>query len=231
MPRGSVSGIPTASRSLSVSSDSDAVEEPAVLEEARQGTSAAGEPVNPRGRNRISWVLSRSSESSNSADSDNDSPRPRRCVLSSSSRGFSGADKANGGRIAFASRRPIRVSFMDEGSLPASTQYRSSADVSLSVQSKEAARRPNASQLDLKANIACRAQAVANVSRNMAAMAAEKRAIDETQNPALDAMECEVNGLHRQLNEVKESFRKRCLNILNSLVGRKWTIDTSGPSA
>ncbi|CDI74871.1 hypothetical protein, conserved [Eimeria praecox] len=93
--------------------------------------------------------------------------------------------------------------------------------------SKEAAKRPSISQHEAKASIACRAQAVANANRNMAAMAAEKRAIDETQTPALDAMECEVNGLHRQLYEVKESLRKRCLNILNSLVGRKWTIDTS----
>ncbi|CDJ30203.1 uncharacterized protein EMH_0027130 [Eimeria mitis] len=230
MQRGGVGGSPASSRSLSVSSDSDAVEEPAVLEEARKGSSAACAAIGSTGRSRISWVLSKSSQSSSSADSDHDSPRPRSVTLSSTSQGLRSTDRANGSRRTSSSRRPIRVSFMDECALSTSTggiESHGTAEVALSKQCREGSKRPNASQFDLKTNIACRAQAVANANRNVAAMAAEKQAIDETQNPALDAMEHEVNGLHRQLNDVKESLHRRCLNILNSLVGKKWTIDTS----
>lgn len=232
MKRGVMGGRPPTSRSLSVSSDSDAVEEPAVLEEARKGSSAAGSSLSSRGRGRISWVISKSSQSSSSADSDHDSPRARRVLLSSSSRGLCSTENASGSSHTFSSRRPIRVSFMDECASLTSTggiQSHGTGEVPLSTQSKEVAIRQNGSQFDLKTSIACRANAIANANRNVAAMAAEKRAIDETQNPELDAIECEVNGLHRQLNDVKESLRRRCLNILNSLVGRKWTIDTSGP--
>ncbi|CDJ52828.1 hypothetical protein, conserved [Eimeria brunetti] len=230
MQRGGMGGSPLASRSLSVSSDSDAVDEPAVLEEARKGSSAAAASRSSRGRSRISWGISRSSQSSSSADSDDDSPRPRRALLSSTSRGIRSRDRANGSRHTFSSRRQVRVSFMDEPASSSSTgdiQSHGTAEGALGEQFKEAAKRSRTAQFDMKASTACRAQAFAYANRNVAAISSEKQAIDETQNSAFDAMEHEVDGLHRQLHEVKESLRKRCLNIFNSLVGRKWTIDTS----
>lgn len=222
-----------ASRSLSVSSDSDALDEPTVLEEARRGSAAARSLRTFRrgywaGRRRSVGLYSGSSESNHAA------PRCRRNTSGAGSREQGSREPVKeSGSLEYPSAtspssRATRVSFVDE--------LRSSTSSVAPLTSYHTLER-NAGELavgDAEAVAAshtargCRARAVANANRNIAAMAAERRAIHEMQSPVLDAMEVEVRGLHRQLDEVKDCFHKRCMSILNSLVGSKWTIDTSG---
>lgn len=85
--------------------------------------------------------------------------------------------------------------------------------------------------LTLKAAFALSTQALDSANRNIAVMKEERLAVQEKQSEIFDAVDLEVRGLHMQLHELKQSFRKRCMGILNSLVGSKWTINTSGEPA
>ncbi|CDJ39531.1 hypothetical protein, conserved [Eimeria tenella] len=228
------SGSSADSRSLSVSSDSDALDEPTVLEEARQGSAAADAPRSAKGRSRINSIRSKrpAPRSPNHVAS-----RSSRGVLTSGSRLLGSADAVTEGglfrRGLSSGRRPTRVSFVDEQDKHATTSSSSESssrpiiDFTISRQSKEPTEQPAAPQPDMKAHTACRALAIANANRNMAAIAAEKQALDDTESPAIDAVEMEIDNLNHQLRDVKDSLHKHCLTILNSLVGDKWTIDTS----
>lgn len=232
------SGSSADSRSLSVSSDSDALDEPTVLEEARQGSAAANAPRTAKGRSRINSIRSKTFQRPASRSPNHVAPRSNRGVLTSGSRLLGSADAVSEGglfrRGLSSGRRPTRVSFVDEQDKHAATSSSSESssrpriDFTISRQSKEPTEQPAAPQPDMKARIACRALAIANANRNVAAIAAEKQALDDTESPAIDAVEMEIDNLNHQLRDVKDSLHKHCLTILNSLVGDKWTIDTSG---
>ncbi|OEH73667.1 hypothetical protein cyc_04438 [Cyclospora cayetanensis] len=137
--------------------------------------------------------------------------------------------------------KPKGVSFVDELTEKGGTQTSlfsfedssvvASNEVSKDVRFKNTAAAGDALQAaDLQGtesgDQAFQARAMLAASRSIAAMKADRMAWHETQTSAMDDVEGEVKGFHRQLDEVKDTFRRRCLGILNSLVGSKWTIDT-----
>lgn len=240
-PAGVRNSSPMGSRSLSVSSDSDAVDEPKVLEEARRGSAANGSSRNfkrgSKGRVGLRRRRSKGSSGSGQSVSNYNGLDSLRHALGAGSReqGSGGAAKESGSLDYLPARvsagRPIGVSFIE--------QLRASSSNVTRLLSHHTAEHPTSGtttdadepvepHIGISDSPQNRARAVASANRNLAAMAAERKRLQEMQSPVLDAMEVEIRGLHRQLDDVKESFHKRCMSIFDSFVESKWTIGTSG---
>lgn len=224
-------GSPDTSRSLSVSTDSDARNEPQVLREVHKSSAAASASAGVA-RNatlmlkkgtRTAHRRFRGTSSSRSSGSSifsfsqpNDSKEPPKKTDPPECQKENPRQDEPPRILVNMTHRPsiLRGAMLAPSTAPSVLTSRPSALAgSESPTLKTTTRR-------------CRA--VANVSKELAAIQAERLALHDMQNPVLDTMETEIQGLQRQLADVKESLHKRCLCILNSLVENKWTIDTNG---
>lgn len=228
-------------RSLSVSSHSDAPEEPLVLKEANHAAAVAslqrvrrGYKYGRRRSKRTSFPASSGTStrvralrstlkgglaSIRSRDHYKGTGSFERLVLLSS------ASASQSGRLCFVIKPKVFTSNVSGLRPRKPVKTGSRWPVAVAPADEEE------TTLNLKAASARGTQALNSANRNIALMKKEWLAVRKKQNETFDAVDMEIRKLHLELYELKQSFRKRCMGILNSLAGSTWTIDNGGKPA
>ncbi|KAL8450696.1 hypothetical protein Emed_002334 [Eimeria media] len=223
-----------ASRSPSVSSDSEVFDEPKVLAEARRGSAsraASRKSKTGSGATRLhpgDYVSGSLSGSRRQISLQRRSKRGsgegyREVLRGSASLEFHLGSSGSG--------RRSNVSFVDEvgdsGSDEEKARSHSRLEHATSRLSTRAPRPVSSRHIPIHTPEGDRSRFLESISRNVVAMEAERQSLDDVHCPELDEVELDAKEFTQQLADARDSLHRHCASLLTSFVDSEWTIGTT----
>ncbi|KAL8432749.1 hypothetical protein ACSSS7_004373 [Eimeria intestinalis] len=236
LPQTSSTSGSKASRSSSLSSDSEVSNEPKVLAEARRGSAARAFPRRSKTGSGASRLHPGDFVTSTLSNSRRQSLLHRRGKPGGGSRdGGSREIIRERGSLEFHLRSSAsgrrNVSFVDEVEESSSNEEEARSHSRLEHATTRLSMRParpvSSRHIPIHTADGDRFRALESVRRNVVAMEAERQSLNDVHCPELDEVELKAKEFTQQLADATDSLRRHCASLFNSFVSSNWTIGTS----